>query len=65
MVGLDPVTPEAGLSDDVVSVADFRLALADRRSILAQPDPLKWNVGATKALRIAAPQMGQASGPAA
>jgi hypothetical protein len=36
------------------------------RSFLAQPVPLKWNVGAEKALRTgAAPQIGQTVGPSA
>lgn len=38
--------------------------LGDLRSILAQPEPLKWTVGATNALRIEAPQTGHAVGPA-
>jgi len=42
---------------------DFR-ALAPR-SFLAQPDPLKWIVGAVKALRTSwLPQIGQLVGPA-
>jgi hypothetical protein len=41
---------------------DLRLALADLRSILAQPEPLKCTLGATNALRIDAPQTGHVSG---
>jgi hypothetical protein len=43
--------------------SDDFLPLDDLRSIFAQPEPLKWMVGATNALRIAAPQTGHAVGP--
>lgn len=43
-----------------------RLELADDRSFLAQPEPLKWIEGAENALRTgAAPQIGHDSGPSA
>jgi hypothetical protein len=56
----DPVEepPSEPLEDD-----DFR-ALAPR-SFFAQPDPLKWIVGAVNALRMSVlPQTGQLAGPA-
>jgi hypothetical protein len=58
---LDPPSEEP--SDDEAGDADRRFAL---RSFLAQPVPLKWIVGAVKALRTgAAPQIGQTVGPSA
>jgi hypothetical protein len=58
---LDPPSDEP--SDDEAGDADRRFAV---RSFLAQPVPLKWIVGAVKALRTgAAPQIGQTVGPSA
>jgi len=67
---------EPGLASDVAgsgfpsgpgSPAAFALAAValDRRSFLAQPDPLKWTAGAAIALRIIPPQTGHAPGPEA
>ena len=74
---LEPPEPELEPADDEsepdsrfepldVSPADDLDPLAlFRRSILAQPEPLKCTAGATITLRIAPPQTGQASGPEA
>jgi hypothetical protein len=50
------VSSEAGFDGPVVGL--------DRRSFFAQPDPLKWNVGAANALRMGPePHVGHAVGP--
>ena len=75
MLALLPPSPdgEAALvvSPDPLSDAldddDFeRTPLVDERSFFAQPEPLKWIAGGTRALRIvpSAPQDGQKRGPA-
>jgi hypothetical protein len=57
----DPEPP----SDPLAAAAVLERA-AELRSFLAQPEPLKWIVGAVNALRTgAAPHTGQASGPSA
>ena len=65
VAGLGVAESDAAPSLEVASLAGFFVPLEVLRSILAQPEPLKWNVGATKALRIAAPHTGHPSGPAA
>jgi hypothetical protein len=56
----DPSASEP-FSDSPVAVPLFTAA---RRSLLAQPDPLKWMAGGANALRIGPePQSGQLSGP--
>jgi hypothetical protein len=59
----DLPSPPAGTAASSASFAFERLL--DRRSAFAQPEPLKWMVGATNALRIGAPHTGQVSGPGA
>jgi hypothetical protein len=55
-----PVSEPFSPSDD-----DDPLFTADRRSFLAQPDPLKWMAGAANALRTGPdPQSGHCSGGA-
>jgi hypothetical protein len=69
----DPTVDATGVSDEpsppvgtAASSASFAFErLLDRRSTFAQPEPLKWTVGAMKALRIGAPHTGQVSGPEA
>ncbi len=69
----DEPSPEVEPESEVPSV-DFELeaaaalvraALADDRSFLAQPEPLKWIAGVESALRIvpSAPHEGQKRGP--
>jgi hypothetical protein len=60
---LDLVEPEEP-SPDPVAAAAFVFELLDDRSFLAQPEPLKWTVGAANTLRSvsSAPQAGQKRG---
>jgi hypothetical protein len=60
---LDEVPAPVSVALDTPSAAGFFDPLDDLRSTLAQPEPLKWIVGATNALRIVAPQIGHAVGP--
>jgi hypothetical protein len=52
--------------DEEVLAAFVRALLADDRSFLAHPEPLKWTAGVENALVIvpSAPQFGQKRGPA-
>jgi hypothetical protein len=66
--GFDEPSLEVSPSpDDAELDARVRLLLALDRSFLAQPEPLKWTVGATNALRSvsSAPQAGQKRGAGA
>jgi hypothetical protein len=71
-----PESPPPALESEVVAVPSPPAAAAspsfffdpledDLRSTFAQPDPLKWTVGARNALRTGAPQTGHDSGPGA
>jgi len=70
-VDADPSPPELSVLAAPASVPDSDFArafvLANERSFFAQPEPLKWTVGATNALRSvsSAPQTGQNRGPGA
>jgi hypothetical protein len=62
-----PVLDDPAVSDADEALAAFvRALLAEDRSFLAQPDPLKWTVGAENAFVSvpSAPQLGQNRGPA-
>jgi hypothetical protein len=67
---VDPVGADLGSVFDSVfdSVfvavrAELLLRALSRASFLAQPDPLKWMVGAERSLRIGPPQCSQLAGP--
>ncbi|HUQ43887.1 MAG TPA: hypothetical protein VM451_05670 [Candidatus Limnocylindria bacterium] len=64
----DDPSPELSPSPDEAALdARVRLLLALDRSFFAQPEPLKWTVGATNAFRSvsSAPQAGQNRGAGA
>jgi hypothetical protein len=52
--------------EELAFAAFVRALLAEDRSFFAQPEPLKWTVGAVNALVMvpSAPQLGQNRGPA-
>jgi hypothetical protein len=56
-----PASPEDELPESVAAEAFVRELLELDRSFFAQPEPLKWTAGGTKALRSvsSAPQAGQ------
>jgi hypothetical protein len=67
LAAASPPLGDPALSDDAAALAAFvRAVLADDRSFLAQPEPLKWTVGAENAfVRVpSAPHAGQNRGPA-
>jgi hypothetical protein len=63
----DPPVPSELSPEDVPLAALARVRVALERSFFAQPVPLKWMLGATKAFRSvpSAPQAGQNRGPGA
>jgi hypothetical protein len=67
LAAASPVLGDPALSEGPAALAAFvRAVLAEDRSFLAQPEPLKWTVGAENALVSvpSAPHAGQNRGPA-
>src|SRR5206468_12391806 len=64
---LSPALDEPSPESPAAAAARVRAPLELERSFLAQPEPLKWTVGATNVLRIvpSAPHAGQKRGPGA
>jgi hypothetical protein len=67
LAAASPVLVDPPLSEDAAALAALVLAvLAEDRSFFAQPEPLKWTVGAVNAFVSvpSAPHAGQNRGPA-